>query len=231
MQLNAEWGIECQDNGIVESLVEAVENEKRIILEPEAIKSEFEQLNASLPELPQQPPEGDVKPKWNRPSASGQVWLKPIGVTNNPIEEGRRFDLPEDDLHFSKTRPSGVKIGDLMLLYGIGATRFLGVFEVLDEPRKSTEAEMLISPWRKRWPWSVTGKNLSPHFGAYWATQNLWASEQVEEFLQQNSGGTITANGGDSLGALNYGQDKLRLSSEFASFVLGKIFSFEESKA
>jgi hypothetical protein len=44
-------------------------------------------------------------------------WLKPLGVTGDPITEDRLFNQNTLDLYFSKINPSGVKIGHINYLW------------------------------------------------------------------------------------------------------------------
>lgn len=127
-------------------------------------------------------------------------WFKPIGSKENPITEDRIFDQIQDRLHFANVKPKGVKVGDFLIAYGIGARRILSIYEVLSPPVKMMEAEM-EEVWQKRWPWYVTGKNLTPNFGQRWAKHDIYADNLVADFLRQNSDGVITKVGGKTLGA------------------------------
>ena len=154
---------------------------------------------------------------WNLPEDPGELnyWLKPIGVTNNPITEDRLFDSTHEKLHFSKQKPKGVKLDDILITYGVGAKRFLSIYRVTSNPKFESS--------NKRWPWYVVGSNLTPSFGKYWATHNIYADAIRKEYIHRNPKKKITKVGGLTFGGLNLGKDKLKLDPEFAQYVINKI--------
>jgi len=82
--------------------------------------------------------------------------------------------------------------------------------------------------WLKRWPWYVLAQNSTPNFGSTWSRHNLWINSLKDEFLIMNPDKAITAAGGQTLGALNYGKDKLKLSPDFAKFIIGKVMTIND---
>jgi hypothetical protein len=162
--------------------------------------------------------------RWTLPPAPREVnyWLKPIGSDDDPILENRLFGDMRTNLHFSAVEPKGVKIGDVLIAYGVGAKRILSIYRVLSSPNKMTEAEIRESRLR-RWPWYVNATNITPKFGARWNHHNVYASELVSDFLRCHPTGYITKVKGKTLGALRWGADKINLDPEFARFVVTKI--------
>ncbi len=156
------------------------------------------------------------------------VWLKPIGVTDYPVAEDRPFNKLEDKLHFSRLRPNGVKPNDILIAYGVGTTKILSIYKVTSFPISSTPAEIEEDDWLERWPWYVHADNLTPNFGSTWAAHNLWINSLKDEYLTTHPDGAITAVGGQTLGALNYGKDKLKLSPDFAKFIIDKVATINE---
>lgn len=156
-------------------------------------------------------------------------WLKPIGVTGDPVTEDRLFDK-DDQLNFSKLRPNGVKPNDILIAYGVGTTKILSIYCVTSYPKRVTPEEIEEKAWRERWPWYVEGHNLTPNFGVAWASHNLYINSLREEFLATNPDKAITAVSGKTLGALNYGKDKLKLSHDFAKFVIDKVVAINERR-
>jgi len=159
-----------------------------------------------------------------------EFWLKPIGVTENPVAEDRPFDSLEQELNFSKLRPNGVKPNDILIAYGVGTTKILSVYRVTSFPQMATPKEIEEDNWLERWPWYVDAHNLTPNFGATWASHNLWINSLKDEYLSTNTDEAITAVGGQTLGALNYGKDKLKLSPDFAKFIIDKVVAINDSR-
>jgi len=156
---------------------------------------------------------------------SVNYWLKPIGVTEHPIETSRKFDEIEFDLHFSKLRPTGVKINDILICYGVGTGKVLSIYKATTLPIKVSEEEIEEEDWKKRWPWYIKGENLTIFYGANWPNYNFNIGLLANEYLNQNVSNHILANGSKSLGGLNWGKDKLRLSIGFAKFMIDKVYT------
>jgi HKD family nuclease len=155
-----------------------------------------------------------------------QFWIKPIGETNNPILPHRVFDEPTRRLNFSKTKPTGVKLNDILITYGVGTRgKILSVYRVTTSPEKMSESQLEKEEMFERWPWYVVGENLTPDFGANWFENNILAENLMDEYLAQNPEMPITAVGGRSLGALQWGADKINLAPDFARFVLQNVIA------
>jgi hypothetical protein len=154
---------------------------------------------------------------WNLPDDPGDMnyWLKPVGVTGDPVTEDRTFDDIKERLHFSKVKPTGVKIGDILVAYGVGARRILSIYQVTSKPRFDTT--------NRRWPWYVLALNLTPRFGRSWAKHSIYADDIRERYLRVNPQKHITKVGGTTFGGLNLGKDKLKLDPEFAQYVIQRI--------
>jgi hypothetical protein len=155
--------------------------------------------------------------------SSINYWLKPIGVTEEPIELNQIFVNKIMGLYFSTRRPTGVKIGDIAIAYGVGPTNILSVYEVISEPMFVSKEQIKKHLWKERWPWYVMAKNLTPTYGKIWAKKNLKLHNLEEEFKSTDPFGILTVAGGDTLGALNYGLDKIRLREEFAEYIIGRV--------
>jgi len=153
-----------------------------------------------------------------------EIWLKPIGHTESPIEPGRKFDKDQPRLHFSKRRPTGVKIDDLLITYGVGARAILSVYKVTSEPEHITDKEIKEGA-NERWPWYVKGKNLTPEFGAKWWEFDLKLNDLSEEYLSAQPEKPITDAGTQSFGAFNYGHDKLHLDKDFGTWLYNKVLN------
>lgn len=147
-----------------------------------------------------------------------KFFIKPIGVQNDPVLEGREFSHQFDRLHFSRRRPSAVDIGSILICYGVGTRKLLSYYRVLSDPIHTGDMDY-------RWPWYVEAENLSPNFGRIWWNYDLTIANVLENFHRLHPDQPITFNGGFTLGALNFGADKIRLTREFAEYLIGRITS------
>lgn len=240
---NHEWGVEITDTVEIKALEDSILNSVEI---SDLTFDEIWKMQDKANEFLENEPQTEVrdidlnltsllaKPNWiNELDKNINYWLKPIGVTGDPIPEGALYDALEvglGDLNFSKMRPTGVKPNDILIAYGVGSTKILSLYKVTSYPEHVTEEEMLEEDWYPRWPWYVNGLNLTPDFGAKWWTHNIYIYSLMEEFLNSDEDGKITAVGGQTLGGLNYGKDKLKLSPEFAMFIIKKVIDLNNNR-
>lgn len=145
-----------------------------------------------------------------------KFFLKPVGVTESPFVVGRV--MIDDDIYFSKTYPSAVDKGSILICYGVGVQMLIGYYEVLSE-----KAKVNPHPFNPRWPHFVESKCLSHKFSNEWWVYKLILGELRDEFVLFYPDVPVTYKGSQSLGALNWGSDKIRLSPEFAQFLIEKI--------
>lgn len=148
-----------------------------------------------------------------------RLFLKPIGSIDDKIFYGD-YSL-EDEMYFSKRRPNSVRINDLLICYAVGSTKLVSVFKVLSEPINTNKPD-------DRWPWFVKAQNLSPNYGRIWFGTENTLGFLSNEFLKANPKDYLTYNEGKTLGALNFGADKIRLGEKFAQYLINKI---EENNA
>lgn len=142
--------------------------------------------------------------------AHRSYFIKPVGWSQKPFSTSRILSHDIETLHFSRRKPAAVKSGDILICYGVGTTKLLGYFEALEDPVHSG-----ING--DRWPWSVKAKNLLPKYSGQWNNYNNTISSIQASY---NSKTPITYKGGNTLGALNFGADKIRLTKEFANHVI-----------
>lgn len=146
-----------------------------------------------------------------------RIFLKPIGAAEEPVLQSDRFEKTIDKLHFSKRKPASVRKNDILICYGVGTSKLLSYFEVI--------SEILFDENEDRWPYYVIGKNLSQDFGKKWNDYDLFINQLADTFKLQNRNSPITNVGGFTLGALNFGADKIRLTSEFGNYLINAIKS------
>ncbi|WP_116789513.1 restriction endonuclease PLD domain-containing protein [Flavobacterium psychrotrophum] len=103
-------------------------------------------------------------------SESATFWLKPIGVSSNPIPTDWNYDRTEDKMHFARN-PAGVKKNDILICYAVGHLNLLAAYRV------SSESDNTKLP-DDRWPYFVFAENLTPVYGGNWAAANLTISQQ-----------------------------------------------------
>ncbi|KQT30910.1 hypothetical protein ASG22_19640 [Chryseobacterium sp. Leaf405] len=144
-------------------------------------------------------------------------WLKPIGVTDDLVPLTQKFDLIDSDLHFSK-RPSGIKMGDIIVSYAVGHLKILSISKVNSEIKNVNK--------ESRWPFYIVGKNLTPNYGREWMKNNITISNQKSLFLSQTSF-NITPSGKNTYGSLMQGADKLKITQEFGKYILDKVFKID----
>lgn len=155
-----------------------------------------------------------------KPSATqnGTVkyYLKPVGTSQEPFVKPMVIK-DVDMLGFGKN-PKTMQKGDVLLLHSVGPSSIVGYYVVI-----SDEAVFDKKNDNDRWPWKVQAECHSSQFSAIWWEYELKTQELIDEFLEQNPDKHITLAGGDSLGALQWGSDKLQITKEFAQFVIGKM--------
>lgn len=151
-----------------------------------------------------------------------QFWIKPIGdPSRSPDEEKQIFDDSKVQIDFSE-RPSGISLGDILIVYRIEISKILFVAEAVSSPHQATSDEIKKHPWKERWSWSIESRNLTPNFGARWSDYSLKPFSLVEEFNDLNPQEKVSLNG------LKRGKDKLRISEDFGKFLIKEIQQFEQ---
>lgn len=151
------------------------------------------------------------------------VWLKPVGDTKQPIEETDDYWSTEHRLHFGK-RPTGVKIGDLVIVYAVGHKKIVGLYEIVGDIERLTPQELADWPRGSRWPWARAGNPLTPEFSRYWPEENLFLRDLVANF-KATAPDKAEAEKVDHLsGALQRKNDKIRLLPGFAAFAIAEIY-------
>lgn len=142
-----------------------------------------------------------------------RYFLKPVGSSDHPFDESRKLSTTNQEMHFSRRKPNAVRPGDILICYGVGTTKLLGYFRVLSEP-------FLLPNDSTRWPWAVDAENLSPKYSENWSSfSNTLSSVQTSYGHDKE----LTYVGGKSLGALNFGSDKIRLNESFAQYIISII--------
>ena len=160
-------------------------------------------------------------------------FFKPWGTRDDPVrkEDRQSFANLVEDLDFPKGKPSDVNVGDIVICFGTGSRCVVSVYQALSFPEERSKEEQERDPHAKRWPWLLHGQNYTPRFGGQWWEHDVSIDELVLEFVELYGDVPVTAAGGSSLGALQFGAGRLRLSKEFGVFVATKILELELSNS
>lgn len=155
-----------------------------------------------------------------KPSAtqngSVKYYLKPVGTSQEPFVKPMVIK-DVDMLGFGKN-PKSMQKGDVLLLHSVGPSSIVGYYVVI-----SDEAVFDKIDDNDRWPWKVQAECHSAQFSSVWWDYELKTQELVDEFLEHNLGEHITSAGGDTLGALQWGRDKVQITKQFAQFIISKM--------
>jgi len=239
MMINHEWGVLISENEVIDNAIEDIYNN---IDYPEISAHQIDKACAFATEyIKQNKPDprekvvvvGDILESVYSDSdiknTEPKYFLKPIGHSENPItlESERDFSELLQKLHFSKKMPKAVRKGDYIITTAVGAGSLLSYFKVTGSITKSTDEEIQNHAWIERWPWYVEARNHSTKFGKNWWKHNLRRQDLLKDFKSQFPNVAVTFAGGDGLGTINRGNDKVRLTKEFGEFLIKRIQELE----
>lgn len=216
---NHEWGVQIDDPAPLKQIIADISKVSSHDLTNEElhniiVKVDSFSQNSGVPTVPKISLEVNnfIKHKVTDTKTDIRYFIKPVGFSDEPFETTRTLSSGVEVMHFSKRRPNSVRVGDILICYGVGTTRLLGYFEVISEP--------YIWDENSRWPWEVKAKNLYPKYSQSWMSFDNTISSIQASF---NTKLAVTYVGGRTLGALQFGADKIRLSDEFAQHVISII--------
>lgn len=172
-------------------------------------------------------PDSNILENVYNQAVSGDVgyYLKPIGVSENPIHKSSRRDFSElhQDLAFSKKGTGAIKAGDIVITTAVGCGCLLSYFQVTGSSTEATHEEKEASTWKTRWPWHIEGRNQSTNYGGKWWEYDLDRKNLLEEFKALHPDESVTKAGARTLGTLSFGSDKVEITKLFADFLIDKI--------
>lgn len=145
-------------------------------------------------------------------------WLKPLGKSPNPVPSIRLFGSGEHRITFTKRNPSGVKEGDVLIAYSVVSQQLISVFVAGNKRGRLTHFD---TPGDEKWPNYIICRNETPDYGANWPIKKLTLRDVRKEFVK-NPSVSITPTG-NSINVLQRGSDHIRLTPEFAEFVIAKM--------
>lgn len=231
---NHEWGLLVSDPVVVEQLEQEV---LACIDYPDVTESMIDRLVMFSEQYQRDHPEWgrkvtpssdileSVYNQGTNNSGACRYWLKPIGVSEDPINKESQRDFSElhYELGFSKKGVGAIKAGDVVITVAVGCGCLLSYYRVTGSPREATQAERELSPWLERWPWRIEGRNLSSVYGGCWWQFDLDRKRLLDQFLAEHPDELITKAGSRSLGAINFGSDKVELTDSFGGYLIQTI--------
>lgn len=167
----------------------------------------------------------DVYYQGQKNNKEPKYYLKPIGVSENPIwkDSKRDFSAVHQNLDFSKKGTGAIRAGDIVITTAVGCGCLLSYFQITGSAKVATEDEKQEDPWKERWPWHIEGRNLSVVYGRSWWEYDLERQSLLNTFTKQYPNEPVTTAGGKTLGTLNFGSDKVEITKDFADFLISKI--------
>lgn len=169
---------------------------------------------------------GGYKKLWSLPESPSThtYWIKPIGHAGHPVREDELFNDATKNLHFSKRKPKGVKLNDTLIVYGVGKSKILSIYKAISKPLLMSKNQIAKKPNLERWPWYIIGENITPRYGEDWMKYKFHYAKLGAKYLKMDSKNYLTkTNKGKTLGSLNFGNDKVKLSDGFARFIIKNV--------
>jgi HKD family nuclease len=218
LESNHEWGVLIEDTNQLLKLINEINSVESRTLSNKELEEIIKKIDSYSKAFstPQEPKinltvSDILNDRKHKVTSDKRYFIKPVGVSEEPFLEYRRLSTDIQKLHFSKRKPAAVREGDILICYGVGTAKLLGYFEVIEGP-------YYLDGNSSRWPWEVKAKNLCPEYSERWNTFGNTISTIQASY---NTTLPITKNTqGKTLGALNFGADKIQLTEEFASHVL-----------
>jgi hypothetical protein len=231
---NHEWGLLIEDSETVSQLESEV---LECVEYPDISESLVDRLVAFSSKNLENNPEwskvvtpytdvlSDVYYQGQNASSESRYYLKPVGVSENPIwkEDQNDYSDLHQNLDFSKKGVGSIREGDIVITTAVGCGCLLSHFQITGSPKEATSEEQQTHPWKQRWPWHIEGRNLSENYGGNWWNYDLDRKLLLDMFRNQYPNQPVTKSGGYTLGTINFGSDKVEITKEFAEFLISKI--------
>lgn len=152
-------------------------------------------------------------------------WLKPLGTIENPIAPEIRFDYNPFRMTFARGVKS-IKEGDNIIAYAVKSRKILSVFTATPEKGMIDHFE---KEREKRWPYYVMCDNRAMQFGANWSKMNLSLDSLSKSFLSSHPQ-SFLHHESKTLSVFQWGLDRLRISREFAEYIIREVISQQLSE-
>ncbi|RZM19533.1 MAG: hypothetical protein EOO88_37795 [Pedobacter sp.] len=139
-------------------------------------------------------------------------WLKPIGHARGHVSPDRKFNEERDRLHFAKRRPKNIAVGDILIAFAVGSGKVISVYKMMTLPH--------YAPAEERWPWYVTGKNMTQAYGHDWWANDLDIYRLQDAFEKKHLETNIKPRGVQSFDGFKWGLDRMQITPNFGNFIL-----------
>lgn len=217
LKTNNEWGIYLENSKQIQNIWDTIIKSPKIYkLDSETIY-EYEQIIKSEKISPTQKP--DLAYNLQPPvppiiSEQSEItyWLKPVGTQENPTPDSDLYNAATRDINFV-VKPKGIKKGDIVIYYAAHRKNIVSVFIV--------EREYFKNEHRKDFPYSVTGRNLYPYYGAEWPKMNI-TIDTIRAKFTANEQYKITPKGANNYQCLTQA-DKMKVTPQYGKFVMQEI--------
>lgn len=166
-----------------------------------------------------------------KPSKQSNVktkyYIKPLGTADKPFEIGRTLQ-ENDEIGFGEIINS-IHRRDVFLCHATGTQMIVGYYIV-----NCDKQIMHRTDENDRWPYKFDVVCKSVPFSEIWWEYELKTEDLKEQFLRENPGKHITPNGGankkggDTLGSLHFGSERVEITEDFARYIIGKIPGIQE---
>lgn len=137
-----------------------------------------------------------------------RYFVKPMGTANQKIFDGDYSNCKEQ--HFAKY-PKAVRIGDILVVYAVGARKVISLFQVKSLPKRTNMPN-------DRWPWYVEVNNLTTKLSKVWTEKELMVTDVARDYAEKYKL-PVTQRGGYNLNGLMLGNDKIQLTDEFGRYL------------
>lgn len=222
MELNHEWGVQIDNVQLLEEMESKIVKDAPNVLSIEKLNEIKDRVITSCllgyQKLKSVDVDIDDIVYAYQVAKATKIFIKPYGVSEKPIYDG---DFSRDKkMYFSKRRPKAVRVGDILVVYAVGGRRIIGVYEVMSRPIKEIGG-------MKRWPWYVEAKCLTPNLSNHKWRYVCPSVTQIAYDYVARFDKSITHVGTKTLGALNFGSDKIWLDDNYGCYLLGKLMDME----
>jgi hypothetical protein len=148
-----------------------------------------------------------------------QFWLKPIGPPKDhpdyAAEELRTWTEREIEIHFHKN-PVKIAVGAFLIAYRVRYATLIYVAERL--PLEEWSREEVRSEYsRRRWPYYIKARNLTPEYGKVWKRFSLQPFPLAKEYNIPHPEDPAL------LGSILRGNDKASIPRWFAELLIRRI--------